>query len=181
MTLRLTIGCDPGQSGALAVLADGLPIQFIDMPVYPRWYGKGEEVDVHKLPALLRGVLQQHQGAHVMAVLEAVSAMPKQGGTSAFHFGESLGALKGALGALGITFVNVRPPEWKKHFGLIRTKEEREADPNGYKDLARVMAIERFPAIAPQLARKKDGGRADALMIGRWGWETEQYAQQAAA
>jgi hypothetical protein len=183
MTLRITIGCDPGNSGALAILADGEPAGFVDIPTMQR-ATKGNEVNCFELIALLRGQLLRFNGAHFFAVLERVNAMPTDdgsgkryriGGTTLFNFGESYGVLKCALAAAGIHYVLVQPMTWKKHFGL-RSKKD-----GGTKDDARVLALNRYPMLAKELARKKDGGRADALLIGRWGWETEQHAQQAAA
>jgi len=174
MTLRLVLGCDPGQSGAIAVLADGEPTGFIDMPTMPRKAG-GHEVNAASLAAQLRGILQQHRGAHVMAVLELVNAMPpkvrgrSQGISSAFRFGQSDGILRGVLAALGIGYITVSPVKWKNHYGL--TGQD--------KDAARTLAIRRFPSVADRLARKKDGGRADALLIALWAHGTEQHARAA--
>ncbi|MEG3193572.1 hypothetical protein SNE32_15145, partial [Lysobacter sp. D1-1-M9] len=63
MTLRLTLGCDPGQTGCVALLADGEPAGFIDMPTMPRAAG-GHEVNAASLAAQLRDALQAHPGAH---------------------------------------------------------------------------------------------------------------------
>lgn len=163
MTLRLVIGCDPGQSGGLALLADGEPAGFIDMPTMPRKAG-GNEVNAASLAAQIRGLMHQHPGAYVLAVVEQVSAMPGQGVTSMFRFGQSDGVLRGVLGALGISYVEVHPTKWKNYFGLRGTE----------KDAARTLAIRRFPSIADQLARKKDQGRADAILMALWALNTEQ-------
>lgn len=168
MTLRLVLGCDPGQSGAIAVLADGEPAGFIDMPTMARKAG-GHEVNAASLAAQLRGVMQQHRGAHVMAVVELVGSMPGQGLASTFRFGQSDGILRGVLAALGIGYITVSPVKWKNHYGL--TGQD--------KDAARTLAIRRFPSAADQLARKKDGGRADALLLALWSHSTEQHARAA--
>jgi len=174
MTFRVTIGCDPGQSGALALLADGQPAGFIDMPTMPRTT-TGNEINAPELAALLRGIFSAHRGAHVLAIVESVHAMPNGGTASAFKFGESFGVLKGVLGSLGIGFKLVQPEKWKKHFRIHRSKEERAAmGQAAYKDLSRTVAIQRFPQLAAELARKKDGGRADALLMAIWAAETEQ-------
>ena len=73
--LRLTIGVDPGILGALVVLGDGEPLQFIDMPTRPR-KTSGNEVDAFRLASIVRGIVQQARGAHVMAVLEPPSTRP---------------------------------------------------------------------------------------------------------
>ena len=168
MTLRLTLGCDPGQSGCVAALADGEPAGFIDMPTMPRKAG-GHEINAAALAAKIRGVLMQHPGAHVLAVVEQVSAMPGQGVSSMFRFGQSDGVLRGVLGALGIAYIEANPVRWKNHYGL-RGQE---------KDAARTLAIRRFPSVAGELARKKDQGRADAILMALWAESTEQAARAA--
>lgn len=181
MTLRITIGCDPGQTGALAVLADGSPETFIDMPTVAR-PTVGLEISGSILSARLRGLMQQYIGAHILAVVENVHSMPNMGAPSVFKFGESCGKLKGVLESLGIGYVLVDPKTWKRYFRISRTKEERaQMGDSAFKDLSRGLAIQRFPAMSEHLARKKDHGRADALLMARWAWETEQASQQAAA
>jgi crossover junction endodeoxyribonuclease RuvC len=165
--LRLTLGIDPGTSGAIVVLADGEPVRLLDMPANDR-LDIGREVNPVSLAAQLRGLSMQYPGAHVMAALELVGSRPMEGSRSVFRFGEGYGVVKGVLGALGIGWVTVRPQAWKKHHGLIGTE----------KDAARIYAMQRFPRVALSLKRKRDGGRADALLIARWAWETEQHAER---
>lgn len=164
--LRLTLGIDPGTSGAIVVLADGEPVKLLDMPANDR-LDIGREVNPVSLAAQLRGLSMQYPGAHVMAALELVGSRPMEGSRSVFRFGEGYGVVKGVLGALGIGWVDVRPQAWKKHHGLIGTE----------KDAARIYAMQCFPRVALSLKRKRDGGRADALLIARWAWETEQHAE----
>jgi hypothetical protein len=168
MTLRLTLGCDPGQTGCVALLADGEPAGFIDMPTMPRAAG-GHEVNAAVLAAKIRGALQAHAGAAVLGVCEQVGSMPRQGLASTFRFGQSDGILRGVLGALGIGYITVAPVKWKNYYGL-RGQE---------KDAARSLAIRRFPSVAAELARKKDCGRADALLLALWAEATEQAARAA--
>lgn len=175
MTMRLTIGIDPGMSGAIAFVADGVPAAVHDMPVMPRKAG-GNQVNAAELAALLRGTFHSHAGAYIVAVLEVVNAMPsipgqngerrQMGSSSAFRFGESYGIVRGVLGALGIGVIPAVPVVWKKRMGLSGAE----------KDVARTVAIERWPALHPSLARKKDIGRADALLIAAWAELTEQVA-----
>lgn len=175
MTMRLTIGIDPGMSGAIAFIADGVPIAVHDMPVMERRAG-GQQVNAAELAALLRGTFHAHAGAYIVAVLEQVNAMPsipgadgqrrQMGSSSAFRFGESYGVVRGVIGALGIGLIHAYPQTWKKRMGLSG------AD----KDVARTAAIERWPAMSAALARKKDVGRADALLIAAWAELTEQVA-----
>ena len=168
MTLRVTIGIDPGQTGALAVLADGVFSGFYDMPTLPRAAG-GLQINAVALAGKLRGVCMVHRGAHVFAVLEQVGAMPKQGVTSTFRFGESFGVVLGVLGALGIPHMHVRPERWKKYLQLSGQE----------KDVARTAAVQRHPSASGGLQRKKDVGRADALLIATWAEITEQVARAA--
>lgn len=162
--LRLTIGVDPGMLGALVVLADGIPDQFIDMPTVPH-PKKGNNIDAFRLAALLRGVLQRHPVAHAFAALEGVSMRPENSRGSDQKTGEGLGILKGVLAALGVRWVVVQPQTWKRHFRLLKTE----------KDIARQFAMQRFPSHAIHLTRKKDNGRGDAALIALWAFETEQH------
>lgn len=163
MTFRVTIGCDPGISGALAVVADGVPAAFIDMPTKPRPDG-GNELDGGELAARLRGIMHEHVGADIRAALEWVNSMPTDGAKQAFRFGESSGGLRCVLEAVGIPVTRVRPGDWKRFFGMLKQD----------KDVARLRAIEAYPDAAEALKRKKDGGRADALWVALWAIETQQ-------
>ncbi len=170
MTNRLILGVDPGQTGAIAALADGVPAGFIDMPVYARKMG-GNEVDPFALAVRVREIRERHPGAYVMAVLEQVNALPKQSSNSGFRFGQSDGIVRGVLGALGIRWIEVHPSVWKKRLGLAGTE----------KDVARTFAIQRYPEAAADLARKKDIGRADAALLATWAELAGQVAVRPAA
>lgn len=173
MTLRLTLGCDPGLSGCIAVLADGHPFRLIDMPFVTLKNGK-HRLDPYELSMCLRTAIMIHPGAHVSAVVEVVGSAPmegrKQGGSSMFGFGQSDGMVRGILGCLRIPVTEVHPITWKNHYGLLKTE----------KDVARLLAIRRFPSIAHDLKRKKDGGRADALLLALWHENTDQLGRAAA-
>ena len=121
-----------------------------------RLHGKGQQVDPYSLATAL---IDLCAGREATAVLEAVSAMPGQGVSSTFHFGESVGVVLGVLGALQIPVRMVTPAKWKKAAGLLGRD----------KDAARTLAIQLHPEVADQLARKKDTGRADAVGIARFG------------
>ena len=151
----ISVGCDPGQTGALAVLKDGKIVMLADMPVSARLHGSGQQVDGSELASILRGAIMLAGDNPVAIFLEAVSAMPKQGGSSMFRFGESVGVILGVAGALGIP-INWRTPQrWKKEAGLLGKD----------KDAARTLAIQLHPEVAGDLTRKKDVGRADAICI----------------
>lgn len=150
------IGIDPGQTGAIAVMEKGLIVQVIDMPVMARTHGKGQQVDASALASELFGV---GTGTISEVVMEQVGAMPGQGSTSMFNFGEGVGIIKGVLGALQIPVRMVTPQRWKKIAGLTGKD----------KDAARSLAIQLHPEAAEHLRRRKDVGRADAIMIARFG------------
>lgn len=170
MTLHLALGIDPGQTGAISALADGLPAGFIDMPTRPRAAG-GQMVDAGKLAAAVRGLVMQHPGAYVYGVIEAVAARPGQGGTSMFRFGQSDGMVRGVMGGLGILLIEVQPQTWKRFLRI----EGKAVDP----DAARKYAMTVYPGTVNLLMRKKDSGRADALCIARWAHLTEQLGNVA--
>ena len=100
----------------------------------------------------------------VIAVIEQVSAMPGQGVTSMFNFGQSFGILKGICSAMQLPMFFVRPAKWKKYFNLI----------NSQKDASRTRAIEIFPYFSTQLSKKKDSNKADAILIASFYYETHQ-------
>lgn len=153
---RVTIGVDPGLSGALYTLVDGEPGRFLDMPTVE--FGNSREVDAAAVACWIRDVRKEHAGAWICAVMERVSARPGDGGTSAFRFGEGSGALRGVFQTLGIPLERVVPAVWKRSLGLLGTD----------KDAARQLALAVYPSEANALKRKKDDGRADALLIARW-------------
>ena len=98
----------------------------------------------------------------VRVIIEQVSAMPGQGVTSMFNFGQSFGILKGICSAMQIPVYFVRPAKWKKYFNLI----------NSQKDASRTRAIEIFPYFSSQLSKKKDSNKADAILIASFYYET---------
>ena len=98
----------------------------------------------------------------IKVVIEQVSAMPGQGVTSMFNFGQSFGILKGICSSMQLPMYFVRPAKWKKYFNLI----------NSEKDASRTRAIEIFPYFSSQLSRKKDSNKADAILIASFYYET---------
>ena len=98
----------------------------------------------------------------IKVIIEQVSAMPGQGVTSMFNFGQSFGILKGICSAMQLPMYFVRPTKWKKYFNLI----------NSEKDASRTKAIEVFPYFSSKLSRKKDSNKADAILIASFYYET---------
>ena len=150
----MIIGIDPGAvSGALALIDDNLDfIEVIDMPV--ELNGKKQEVNAVELSKILT-VWKSH--GKLTVYLESVHSMPGQGVSGVFGFGDSFGCIRGVCGALMIPLVRVTPQMWKKRAGLIGKE----------KDAARSKAQQLYPE-AP-LGRKRDCGRADSLLIARFG------------
>lgn len=152
MTLR--IGIDPGVTGALALLGpDHELLDVCDMPTM-NLTGKRQQVNAAALDKLL--AIWRGDGIH--AYLEQVSARPGQGVSSMFGFGTSYGIVQGVLGALQIPMSLVTPQSWKKRAGI---------PPKSHKDRARTVAQQLYPQAS--LDRKKDIGRADAILIARFG------------
>ena len=98
----------------------------------------------------------------VRVIVEQVSAMPGQGVTSMFNFGQSFGILKGICSAMQLPIYFIRPAKWKKYFNLI----------NSEKDASRTRAIEIFPYFSSKLTKKKDANKADAILISSFYYET---------
>lgn len=139
VTFRLVIGIDPGLTGAIAWLADGVLTDVCDMPTVGRGKAGRQTVNAPDLARLIREHL--FIGAAVVAVVEEVAARPGQGVTSMFRFGHSCGAIAGVLGALRIPVVYVTPQRWKRYHGLI----------GAAKDASRGRAIDLYPsATVPQ-------------------------------
>ena len=118
----------------------------------------------HLNSSLLVNFLNEHNvhNEEVAVVVEQVNAMPGQGVTSMFNFGQTLGAIIGICAALDLLFIFVRPSKWKKHFELIKSS----------KDSSRTKAIEMYPKLSIQLAKKKDVNKSDAILIARFFSET---------
>lgn len=152
----MIIGIDPGQTGAIACMEGHNIIHLHDMPTMGRSHGKGQEVDPYALTSIL---MEMKDGKQATVYLEQVSAMPGNGGTSMFHFGESVGVILGVCGALQIPVIRIRPQHWKKQAGILGKD----------KDAARGLAIQQHPEISDMLTRKKDCGRADAILIAKYG------------
>jgi crossover junction endodeoxyribonuclease RuvC len=147
------IGIDPGLDGAIAVI-DGPAQHFMDTPTAQ--VGTKREMDAHAATRLLKSLCQ---GKDCFVAVEKVHAMPGQGVTSMFSFGRGYGTWLGILAALGIPHNTVAPQTWKKVMLADGGKE---------KDASRVKAMQLYPQIADQLSRKKDHGRADALLMAAW-------------
>ncbi len=154
------IGIDPGLSGAIAILENNQVINIFEIPVMSEGKKNKRQLNSALLVSLLRDNINKSE--EVAVVVEQVNAMPGQGVTSMFNFGQTFGAIKGICAALDLPIFFVRPSKWKKHFELI----------NSSKDSSRTKAIEMYPKLSNQLAKKKDVNKSDAILIARFFSET---------
>ena len=145
------IGIDPGLSCAIAVLENNKVVKIFDIPVMSEGKKNKRQLNSALLVNLLKENIQKDED--VTVVVEQVNAMPGQGVTSMFNFGQTFGALKGICAALELPIFFVRPSKWKKHFELI----------NSSKDASRTKAIEMYPKLSSQLSKKKDVNKSDAI------------------
>jgi crossover junction endodeoxyribonuclease RuvC len=153
------IGIDPGLSGAIAVLENNKVKNIFDMPVMAEGKKNKRQLNSAQLVVLLKENINDDE---TVVVVEQVNAMPGQGVTSMFNFGQTFGAIKGVCAALTLPIFFVRPAKWKKHFELI----------NSSKDASRTKAIEMYPNLSEQLSKKKDVNKSDAILIARFYSET---------
>ena len=158
----IIFGVDPGVSGAICVLKDGKILEVYEMPTMID--GKKNKRQVNGAEVTNIFLKELHNEKKAKVVVEHVTAMPGQGVTSMFNFGQSFGVLKGICAALKLPIYFVRPAKWKKYFNLIKTE----------KDASRTKAIEIFPYISSQLSRKKDANKADAILLASFFFETYQ-------
>ena len=151
----LIISIDPGISGAICFFENGQVKDVIDMPTMAEGKKNKRQVNGHQMYNELSNRIRKYDIYNINVVVEQVSAMPGQGVTSMFNFGQSFGVIKGICAAMQLPIFFVRPVKWKKHFELINTQ----------KDASRTKAIEMFPKISSILSKKKDSNKADAILI----------------
>ena len=160
----LIIGIDSGILGSLCFFNDGRIIDLVEMPSMAEGKKNKKQVNgaqiYNEISLRIKGIEKKD----IKVVIEQVSAMPGQGVTSMFNFGQSFGVLKGICSAMQLSVYFVRPAKWKKYFNLI----------NSEKDASRTKAIEIFPYISSELSKKKDANKADAILIASFFFETYQ-------
>ena len=154
------IGIDPGLSGAIAILENNKVLNLFDIPVMSEGKKNKRQLNSAHLVNLIKENINLNE--EIAVVVEQVNAMPGQGVTSMFNFGQTFGAIKGICAALELPIFFVRPSKWKKHFELI----------NSSKDASRTKAIEMYPSFAEKLSKKKDVNKSDAILIARFFRET---------
>ena len=156
----IIIGIDPGLSGGIAVLDNNKVLELFDMPVMADGKKNKKQLNSALLAKLIKAKTSNSSESAV--IVEQVNAMPGQGVTSMFNFGQTFGAIKGICATLELPIFFVRPSKWKKHFELI----------NSSKDASRTKAIEMYPHLAEKLSKKKDVNKSDAILIARFYCET---------
>ena len=158
----LIIGIDPGISGSICFLQDGKIVDVVEMPTMTEGKKNKKQVNGSQIVNEILEKIKELDKREIKVVIEQVSAMPGQGVTSMFNFGQSFGILKGICSSMQLPMYFVRPAKWKKYFNLI----------NSEKDASRTRAIEIFPYFSGQLSRKKDSNKADAILIASFYYET---------
>jgi len=158
----LIIGIDPGISGSICFFQDGKIIDVVEMPTMIEGKKNKKQVNGSQIFNEILFRIKKLDKKDVKVIIEPVSAMPGQGVTSMFNFGQSYGILKGICAAMQLPMYFVRPAKWKKYFNLI----------NSEKDASRTKAIEIFPYFSSQLSRKKDSNKSDAILIASFYYET---------
>ena len=163
----LIIGIDPGISGAICFFEEGQIKEIIDMPTMADGKKNKRQINGPQTYNEIYSRIKKVSKNDITVVIEQVSAMPGQGVTSMFNFGQSFGVLKGICSAMQLSMQFVRPAKWKKYFGLIKAE----------KDASRTKVIEIFPYISSQLSRKKDSNKADAILIASFFYNTYKKAE----
>ena len=158
----LIIGIDPGISGSICFFENGKIQEAIEMPTMTDGKKNKKQVNGSQIYNEISSRIINYDKKDVKVIIEQVSAMPGQGVTSMFNFGQSFGILKGICSAMQLSMYFVRPAKWKKYFNLI----------NSEKDASRTKAIEIFPYYSSNLSKKKDSNKADAILIASYYYET---------
>ena len=158
----LIIGIDPGISGSICFFDNGEILDVIEMPTMTDGKKNKKQVNGSQIYNEILKRVNNLEKKDIRVVIEQVSAMPGQGVTSMFNFGQSFGILKGICSAMQLPMYFVRPAKWKKYFNLIKSE----------KDASRTRAIEIFPYFSSHLSKKKDSNKADAILIASFYYET---------
>ena len=149
-------GIDPGIAGAIAILDEKKIVDAIDLPTMADGKKNKRQLNSAHLSQYISSNITNIN--KTVVVVEQVNAMPGQGVTSMFNFGQTFGAIKGVCAALSLPIYFVRPSKWKKQFELI----------NSSKDASRTKVIEMYPYLSDQLSKKKDVNKSDAILIARF-------------
>ena len=163
----LIIGIDPGISGSISFFEDGKILDVVEMPTMTEGKKNKRQVNGSQVYNEISKRIKKNDKKDIRVIIEQVSAMPGQGVTSMFNFGQSFGILKGICSAMQLSMYFIRPAKWKKYFNLI----------NSEKDASRTKAIEIFPYYSSNLSKKKDSNKADAILIASYYYETFRFEE----
>ena len=163
-TTAFVVSVDPGITGAIAVVRGSEFITSYEMPIQKKSSGRNEVDEIglvnvsHEIRTMLEGI---EPSPDIVVAIEQVSsggpghAGRRQGVASMFSMGDSFGCVRMFAAMLGSRLERVSPVSWKRGLGM-----------NGKpKDFSITRARMLYPRAAPQLARKKDHGLAEALLI----------------
>jgi hypothetical protein len=156
----ITIGVDPGLTGAIAILEDGEYVTLMDMPTTIKGGSGKVKYEVSPTAILQFLVLRVPHATKAKAMIERVNSMPGQGAATVFSLGDSFGSARAVLACFGVPYIDVTPAVWKKHFGLSSDKEQ-----------SRALASKLFPQA--ELHLKKHHDRAEALLMAKYLYEKE--------
>ncbi len=150
------IGIDPGKTGAWAAINHNNDfVKCGDMPLH-----ENGRINARQLRIDMQDAIPRTDGAEI--IIELVAARPGQGVTSMFSFGHSAGVIEAVASMMLYPVHFVTPQRWKKHCELIGAKKSASLD----------MARDIWPTAPLKLA--KHHGRADALLLALYGFETLQ-------
>ena len=158
----IIIGIDPGVSGSICFFQEWVIKDVVEMPTMTEGKKNKKQVNGSQIFNEISEKIKKIDKKNIKVVIEHVTAMPGQGVTSMFNFGQSFWILKGICSAMQLSVYFVRPAKWKKYFNLI----------NSEKDASRTRAIEIFPYYSSHLSKKKDSNKADAILIASFFFET---------
>ena len=152
-----TMGIDPGISGAIAIFEGTDLLDAFDIPVVETQSGKRKKRRIS--PEILVAEIEEHIGFLARVYIEDVHAMPGQGVTSMFAFGEAAGLIRGVCAGLKVPVCLISPITWKRGMKLQ----------GAGKDASRAMAARLWPQKASLFKRQRDDGRAEAALLAHYG------------
>ncbi len=151
---NLILGVDPGLSGAMALYNPMLDsvVDVWDMPTHEL---KGRRfIDIYQLADIVSKFAKEVK----IAIIEELSSMPRDGVKQAFKLGQGHGIITGIVAANMVPIQPVTPSVWKAQMGLSHDK-----------DLSRKKASYMFPKESVRFSKKKDDGRAEAVLLAVFG------------
>jgi crossover junction endodeoxyribonuclease RuvC len=151
------MGVDPGVSGAVAIFDGTDLLDAFDMPVVETQSGKRKRRRIS--PEMLVAEIEDHIDCLARVYIEDVHAMPGQGVTSMFAFGEAAGLIRGVMAGLKVPVYLISPVTWKRAMKLQ----------GAGKDASRAMAARMWPQRAGLFKRQRDDGRAEAALLAHYG------------